>query len=165
MTMSSMIKLYLDRKRTSYSRKNHPLAFTSQEVAAVGHIPGREFAKTVELKADGHLIMAVLGADRMIDMQVLKRRLGCSILSLVSEEEFGEQFPACELGAVPPFGKLFGLMLYCDKALAKQAEIEFNAGTHTGTIRMKFSEFMRLESPLILDFSEESKGRRASPAA
>ncbi len=165
MTMSSIMKLYLLQKGISYSRKTHRLAFTSQEIAAVEHIPQREFAKTVVLKADGRLIMAVLRGDQIINMEALKRRIGCNILSLVSEKEVKEQFPACQPGAMPPFGRLFGLMLYCDKALAKQAEIEFNAGSHTDTIRMKFFDFMRLECPLMVDFSEEFKGQRASRTA
>jgi Ala-tRNA(Pro) deacylase len=165
MPISWTIKEYLLRKDVSYSSKSHPLAFTAQEIAAADHIPGREFAKTVVLRAGNRLVMAVLRADRVINMEALKRGIGCDKLALASETEFFRQFPSCEPGAMPPFGKLFGLPLYCDKALAKQAEIEFNAGTHTDTVRMRFSEFVRLEDPPMLDFSEQSKGQGRARAA
>lgn len=164
MSIPRTIKEYLSRKDVSYSSKNHPLAFTAQEIAAADHIPGREFAKTVVLRAGDRLVMAALRADHVINMEALKTGIGCHKLALASETEFAQQFPGCEPGAMPPFGKLYGLPLYCDMALAKQAEIEFNAGTHIDTVRMRFSEFVRIEDPLMLDFSEQSTRRRARVA-
>ena len=161
----STIKEYLVRKDTSYVSKSHPLAFTAQEIAAADHIPGREFAKTVVLRAGNRLVMAVLRADHIVNMEALKREIGCDKLELASETEFAQQFPGCEPGAMPPFGRLFKLPLYCDKTLAKQAEIEFNAGTHIETIRMRFSEFVRLEDPLMIEFSEQSVGQHKTRAA
>jgi Ala-tRNA(Pro) deacylase len=159
MAIPEKIKNYLLENAASYSHKTHPVAYTSQEIAAVDHIPGEELAKTVVLRADENLILAVLPADRIIDMQTLKKEAGCEKLVLAYEGEFTERFPGCRRGAMPPFGKLFGLPVYCDRSLAKELEIEFNAGTHTDTIRMEFSEFERMEAPIILNFSEKFTGK------
>jgi Ala-tRNA(Pro) deacylase len=165
MAIPDKIKNYLLENTVSYWHKTHPVAYTSQEIAAVDRIPGREFAKIVVLTADDSLVMAVLPADHVINMEALKKGIASKMLALASEREFIELFPSCQPGAMPPFGKLFGLETYCDKALAGQLEIEFNAGTHTDTIRMDFSEFERLEAPVILDFSEKFTGKRMARTA
>jgi Ala-tRNA(Pro) deacylase len=66
---------------------------------------------------------------------------------------------------MPPFGKLFGIQVFCDRSLAKEFEIEFNGGTHTEIIGMRFSEFDLLERPVILDFAEKSRGIRMTRVA
>src|SRR5262249_43556783 len=139
----------------SYLHKKHSVAYTSQEIAQVGRVSGEEFAKTVILKADEKLLMAVLPADHVIIMDKLKRHVGCETLALATEQEFIEKFPGCQPGAMPPFGKLFGLPLYCESALSKELEIEFNAGTHVDTIRMNFDGFNKLENPVLVSFSEK----------
>jgi Ala-tRNA(Pro) deacylase len=165
MAIPRSIKQYLFHNGVNYSHKTHTVAYTSQEVAEVDRIPGEEFAKTVVLRADELMILAVLPGDYVINLEILKKLAGCGKLVLASENEFIEKFPACQPGAMPPFGKLFGLPLYCDSALAKQAEIEFNAGTHVDTIRMTYASFVKLENPVMLSFSEKRTGQRATRTA
>ena len=74
-------------------------------------------------------------------------------MELASEEEFAELFPDCEVGAMPPLGNLYGLPVYVASTLAEDEEIVFNAGTHTDVIRMKYSDFARLVSPEVGEFS------------
>jgi Ala-tRNA(Pro) deacylase len=158
MAIPRNIKQYLFHNHAGYSHKRHSLAYTSQAVARIEHIPGGEFAKTVVLQADDRMIFAVLPADHVIDFENLKRQLGCSKMSLAPEREFIAKFPTCEPGAMPPFGKLFGLPVYCDRALAKHAEIEFNAGTHIDSVRMTYATFVTLENPAVVSFSEKRTG-------
>jgi Ala-tRNA(Pro) deacylase len=153
MAIRRSVKQYLFHRGVSYDHKKHAPAYTSQAIAEVEHIPGREFAKTVVLDADGRTILAMLSADRVIDIEMLKKHLGCAKLALVPEREVIAQFPLCEPGAMPPLGKLFNMPLFCDSALANQAEIEFNAGTHMDTVRMTYADFAKLEDPIILGFA------------
>ncbi len=165
MLVPRRIKQYMFHNAVGYSTKSHPIAFTAQETAAMEHVPGHKLAKTVLLKADDRLIMAVLPADRTIRLDKLKSAIGCVSLRLAEEKEFTPSFEYCERGAMPPFGRLFGLPLYCDELLAGEPEIEFNAGTHTILMSMKFEDFRRIESPVMLDFSEKSKGQPMSRSA
>jgi len=165
MAIPGSIKQYLSQNNVTYSHKTHSVAYTSQEVAEVERVPGEEFAKAVVLQADERMILAMLPGDHVINLEMLRRQAGCGRLSLASEKEFIERFPACQPGAMPPFGKLFGLSLYCDSGLAKQAEIEFNAGTHVDTIRMTYASFVKLENPIMLSFSEKRTGQHAARTA
>ena len=51
------------------------------------------------------------------------------------------------LGAMPPFGNLYGMDTFVAEALAEDAEIAFNAGNHTELIRMAYGDYERLVDP------------------
>jgi Ala-tRNA(Pro) deacylase len=159
MAIPRNIKQYLFHHNVKYSHKTHPEAYTSQQIAQVDHIPGEQFAKTVVLNTERGTIIAVIPADRVVCMDTLKKHIGCTQLALASETEFGSKFPDCQPGAMPPFGRLFALPVYCDSALSKQSEIEFNAGTHVDTVRMTFADFNTLENPAVFGFSEKRTGQ------
>ena len=108
------------------------------------------FAKTVMLKVDGTLAMMVMPAAYRVDLTRLSRALGGRLVELAEETEFKDAFPDCEVGAMPPFGNLYGMPVFVDSRLASQHEIAFNAGTHTDAVRMPYKEFERLAQPELL---------------
>lgn len=143
------LKQYLDAERIAYQIATHRRAFTSQGVAQAAHVSGQEFAKCVILMTgDGRTIMAVLPGPRHVSLPLVSEMLGQQV-RLAREDEFASLFPGCELGAEPPFGNLYDLPVYVDDALARDPEIVFNAGTHTETIRMRYSDFARLVRPVV----------------
>jgi len=147
------LKKFLDEHHIKYVVISHSPAYTAQEIAASAHVRGKELAKTVMLKVDGHLAMAVLPASRHIDFELLREAVGARTVGLASEREFKGLFPECEVGAMPPFGNLYGLKTYVADALAEDDTIAFNAGTHTELIRMPYGDFARLVNPMVLEFA------------
>lgn len=129
----------------------HPLAFTATSVAGAAHIKGKEMAKTVVVNLDGHLAMAVVPADRKVDLERLRQAAGAMSAELADEREFIGDFPGCEPGAMPPFGNLYGMPVYVEPHLAADPEIAFNAGSHTELIRMAYKDFERLAHPKLVD--------------
>jgi Ala-tRNA(Pro) deacylase len=101
------LKEFLDRHEIKYVLISHSVAYTAQGIAALTHISGEELAKTVIVKTDGALAMAVLPASLHVDLPRLKAVAGAKSAELASEAEFQERFPDCETGAMPPFGNLF----------------------------------------------------------
>lgn len=150
------LKTFLDEREVRYVTISHSRAYTAQEVAASAHIPGREMAKTVMVRVDGTMAMAVLPAPYQVDLGHLRDVLGAERVELATEEEFQDLFPSCELGAMPPFGTLYGMPTYVAEALAEDDEIAFNAGTHTELIRMRYDDFERLAEPTVLPFAMEA---------
>ena len=140
------VREYLISRGVGYEVEHHPPAFTAQEVAAVEHIPGRMFAKPVIVNADGDLIMTVLSANRLLDLEKTKTVLGCDDVRLAREEEFAPIFDDCERGAEPPFGNLYGLRMIVDASLTPD-EIVFNAGSHTETMKVSTAEYLDLVDP------------------
>lgn len=150
------LKEFLDSNKIKYVSIVHSSAYTAQEIAASAHIPGKELAKTVILKVDGKIIMAVLPASYKVDFELLKEAAGASNIRLADEHEFVDKFPGCEPGAMPPFGNLYGIDVYVAKSLTEDEEIAFNAGTHTELIKMDYKDFERLVKPKIIEFSYQT---------
>lgn len=140
----------LSEHHVPYSTLNHERTITAHETAAAAHIDKQLFAKTVMLKVDGRLAMMVMPAAYRVDLTRLSLALGGLTVELAEESEFHHAFPDCELGAMPPFGHLYGMPVYVDSRLARQPEIAFNAGTHTQALCMPYPEFERLAKPELL---------------
>jgi Ala-tRNA(Pro) deacylase len=151
----------LDQAKIPYEVYNHPLAFTAQEIAATQHMSGREMAKVVILRVDGSFVMAVVPAGRLVNLRQVRLGLGVQNVSLATEDDFAALFPECEIGAMPPFGNLFGLPVYVDSSLEEDETIFFNAGNHVQTVRMKYRDFKGLVRPLVIPLTEEAKKRAA----
>jgi Ala-tRNA(Pro) deacylase len=145
---------FLDEQKVKYVKISHSPAYTAQEIAAIAHIAGRELAKSVIVKLDGELAMAVLPASFRVDFKLLKKAAKAKKAELASEEEFRDHFPECELGAMPPFGNLYDIKVYVAESLTEDDEIAFNAGSHTELIRMSYKDYERLVAPTVLEFSE-----------
>ena len=151
------LKEILDQAKIPYEVYNHPSAYTAQEIAASQHIPGREMAKVVILKIDGSLVMAVVPASKLVSIAMVKSSLECKQAILATEDEFASRFPECEIGAMPPFGTLFGLPVYVDPALEQDETIFFNAGNHQQTVRLKYKDFKELVKPQVVPLTAERK--------
>lgn len=147
------LKAYLDDANVKYLTISHSSAFTSQDIAASAHVSGKEFAKTVMIKIDGEMAMAVLPASYHIDFDSLRRVFGTKNVTQATEPEFKDRFPDCEVGAMPPFGNLYGMDVYVAEPMANNKEIAFNAGSHTELIRLSYADYERLVKPRILKFS------------
>jgi len=141
------LKQYLDANSVAYSLIPHSFTYTAQQAAASAHVKGWEVAKTVMVKLDGKMAMAVLPAPEKLNLEGLRVIAGARTVQLATESEFSNHFPECELGAMPPFGNLYGMPVFVDEALARDEHIAFNAGTHTELIRMPYADFARLVKP------------------
>ena len=150
---TSKLREYLESHNAQYTVIEHPPEYTAQESAASAHIPGDQLAKTVMIKIDGKMAMAVLPAPNRVNFDRLKEFAGAKQVELASEAEFKDMFPDCDLGAMPPFGNLYGMDVFADKSLSEEIEIAFCAGSHNELIRLSFTDFARLVKPKVLNFS------------
>jgi Ala-tRNA(Pro) deacylase len=161
MAIPASIQSFLDRNGAAYSEVRHPIAYTAQREAALAHVPGREWAKTVVYLIDGEPIQAVLPASFNINESQLRALTGARQLRLAEESEFEPLYPGCERGAMPPFGPLYGQRVFVDRALVDDPEIVFNAGTHADAIRMRYEDFASLVQPVVGQFAQRPAARGA----
>lgn len=150
------LKAFLDENNVKYVTIRHSSAYTAQEIAAKSHISGKEFAKTVIIKIEGKMAMAVLPASYQVDFKQLKQLFGTQQVTLATEAEFKYFFPDCEVGAMPPFGNLYDMEVYVAESLAEDYQIAFNNGNHTEMIKMSYEDFERLVQPRVLKFSRKA---------
>jgi Ala-tRNA(Pro) deacylase len=149
----SKLKEFLDRHSIEYVTITHSPAFTAQGIAASAHVPGKELAKTVVVKLGDEVALAVLPAPYKVDFDLLKELAGVEDVQLATEEEFKDMFPGCEVGAMPPFGNLYGMKVFAADELAEDEEIAFNACSHTELIRMSYQDFAKLVRPSLGRFT------------
>jgi len=149
------LKKFLDDNHIKYISIIHSPAYTAQKIAAKSHISGKELAKTVIVKINSKIAMAVLPASYKISFEDLKHVTGTENVELATEEEFEYLFPECEMGAMPPFGNLYDMDVYVAESLAADEEIAFNAGTHTELIKLAYSDFQKLVKPKVFKFSKQ----------
>ena len=147
------LKQYLDDNGVFYTTIDHSPAYTAQETAHVAHISGNDIAKTVIAKVDGEMVMIVLPASDMVVLDFLEDALGNKHVEMATEAEFRDRFPECEVGAMPPFGNLFGMEVFVSERLTQESEITFNAGTHTELIQMSYGDFEQLVKPRVIRLS------------
>ena len=157
MAILKKIKAMLDEAKVPYEVYNHALAYTAQEIAAKQHFPGDEMAKVVMIEADQDLVMGVIRGNDKINLNLVRDSLGARHARLATEDEFIARFPECEIGAMPPFGNVYGLKVFVDPALEKDEYIYFNAGNHVQTVRLKFKDFAALVKPQIVRLVEARK--------
>ena len=145
----SKLREFLDSHNIKYLVISHSLAYTAQGVAALAHVSGKKLAKTVIVKIDGILAMAVIAASEHVDLDQLRTLSGAKTIAIASEREFKDAFPDCETGAMPPFGNLYDMPVYADLGLSENEEITFSAGTHRELVRMRWDDMARLLNPTL----------------
>ncbi|SMO54480.1 aminoacyl-tRNA deacylase [Solitalea koreensis] len=150
--LNKKLQDFLDSQHVNYSVINHLSTSTAQRTAAAAHIPGKEMAKTVMVKTDDKMAMAVLPANNNINLAQLKEVTGAENVSIVSEGEFRNLFPDCEVGAMPPFGNLYGMNVYVEESLSANEPIAFNGGSHRELVQMPYKAFEQLVHPTVSKF-------------
>lgn len=153
MTATDQLEKIFAEQHVRYEFFEHPLAISAQRAAQAEHIPGAEEAKVVIVRAYGRTLMAVLPATHHVDLMKLKTLLEAEDVEIESERELERLFPDCEVGAMPPFGHLYGLPVIVDRSLTSRSKIVFNAGSHTEAIRMRFDDYTKIANPLVGDFA------------
>ena len=154
MSISPKLKDYLDGHKVQYEVLTHREAYTAPEIAHTLHVPGKELAKVIMVKVREKFLMTVLPSTWKVSLNRLREVFGDSQVRLATEEEFKGLFPDCAIGAMPPFGNLYGLEVYVDSSLTADEEIVFQAGTHHDAIKMRYEDFAALVSPTVEEFHQ-----------
>ena len=142
----------LSRERMPYVAFHHPPAYTAQEQAAASHIQGHSAVKVVICMADDHPIQAVVPSHYRVDLERLRLIAGASMIRLASEQDTATLYPQFEVGAAPPFGTLYGHRVFMEQCFVGEAEMVFNAGTHTESLCMHYGDLADLVKPVVGTF-------------
>lgn len=156
----SRLKVYLEHETVPYEVLTHREASRASELAQVLHVPGKELAKVVILKVGERFVMTVLPANWKVDLRRIGEILHVYPVRLATEEECQRLFPDCELGAIPPFGNLYGLEVHVDRAITADEEIVFPAGTRYQAVKLRYQDFARLVRPSVAEFHVVPSGSK-----
>lgn len=153
MTCRKRLEKLFRQEKVEFSVTKHAEAYSAQRVAGLLHIHGQQVAKVVMVQADDQLIMLVLPAPSRLDMAKVRDVLKAPKVRLAREEEFANLFSDCDVGAMPPYGNLYGLAVYVDRDLTTQRQIAFPAGSHREIIQLGYRDYERTAAPIVADLS------------
>jgi Ala-tRNA(Pro) deacylase len=153
MNCRERLEKYLRENGVPFEVMAHARSYTMQEVAAALHVPGKQVAKVVMVKADDVMVMLVLPAPYRLNLGKVRSMVGTKKVRLAEEGEFADLFPDCAPGAMPPFGNLYDVPVYTDRALAEQERVVFRIGTHRETMRIAYADLARLAQPTEGEFA------------
>jgi len=158
------LETYLREQQVPFDVQHHRVAYAAQDVAAIEHIPNELMVKVVLVFADGALTMLALPASHRVDLAHLGAAIGAKEVALAGERELAAAFTDCEVGAMPPFGNLYGIRVYVDRLLTQEKRIVFQAGTHTDTISMAYADYARLAQPKVANFARHFREMLVLPS-
>lgn len=153
MQCQERLEAYLREQQVPFQLQHHAHTWSAQRTAEVEHVSSKMVAKTVIVLADQQMFMLVLPASLRVDLERIGAILRAKEVRLAHEAEIAPVFPDCEVGAMPPFGNLYGLPVYVEQRLAEQKSIVFPAGTHTETMSLPYTDFARLVEPRTVTFA------------
>lgn len=138
--MSISLHDYLDSIDSSYNVITHDKTGSSSQTASISHISGKKLAKGVLLRSDGGYLLAVVPANRKVDLgkisHITHQRLG-----LATEDDISEIFTDCAPGAIPPIGQAYGLDMLVDDRLIDSEDLYCEGGDHESLIHVSSNEF------------------------
>jgi Ala-tRNA(Pro) deacylase len=158
------IREYLASRRIWFETLIHPPAPSATKLAQTIHISGRQVAKGVMVRAGEHYVLAVLPATSRIDLKRLGQVLSEEDLEIASEDEVERVFTDCERGALPPFGRLYGLTTLVDASLGGSGEIAFVGNARHEGMRMRYRDYEAVEAPIRARFALATSPRRRRPS-
>ena len=162
MALPPSLTAALKRERMPYLVFRHPPAYTAQETAAISHTPGRCAVKVVICIADGLPVQALVPAHYQVDLERLRIIACVETLRIAIEEEVAALYPDFEVGAAPPFGTMYGHRVFVEQCFVGEPEMVFNAGTHTESLCMHYSDFAEMVKPVVGAFGVRPGRSRAT---
>ena len=139
----------LERARVAHEIVEHSPTFSALQEAAAARAELRYTVKTLVLHDRAGLRLAVLPADRRLDLDKARRLLeGTRHLRLATEREIVASFPDFDAGALPP---LLPIPVVVDVQLLFRQIVLCSGGDNRHSIRLDPRELIRLAEPRVGD--------------
>lgn len=151
----SKLKNFLEKKKIKYEDVSHKAVFSAKEAAKVCKVKLEEIAKTliVKNKDKNKYLMVIIPGSKRLDLKKVAKKIKAKEIRLALEDEMKKIIKDADLGATPGVGTLWKLPVYLDKSL-KSKEIVFGGGKNTDSVKMKLSDFLKIQKTQKGDFIE-----------
>jgi Ala-tRNA(Pro) deacylase len=149
----------LERRDVRYEIVEHDATYSAAAEARATEADPEATAKTVALRDRDAYRLAVVPASERLDVRRAREVLGATHhLRLASERELERDFPAFEVGAMPPFVTA-QLPEVVDLRLLRHDLIVCAAGEHRRSVRMDVLDLLRIMEPRVADICEHPDDR------
>lgn len=149
MAIPQKIIKFLDKSRVKYKILKHKTVFTAFDKSQTLKVPEKIVGKTLVLKANGNLILALIPANKNLDFKKIKSIIKEKKIILGSEKLIKNKLKGVKVGAVPPFGNLWKIKTLVDKCLRKEKKIILNSGDWNFSIEISPKDLQKLVPDLV----------------
>jgi Ala-tRNA(Pro) deacylase len=146
---------FLEREGVPYEVVEHERTESAAAEARAAGVPPSDVAKTVVVRDEGGVRLAVIPGSERLDMRKLKEELGSRGLRLLTEPEMAEEFDDFEVGAVPPFGPLLHALELVDRRLLDHERILCSGGDHEHGVLLDPRDLVRAAQARVADICED----------
>ena len=143
MSMAPRVRKFLESRSVPYQLIRHRYAETAKDCAQQSKLPAHKFAKAVVLKDQQGFVVAVLPANRCVDLPAVNSRLN-RILSLADQTDLRQLFSDCVVGAVPALAQAYDLSVVWDERIVDEPACCIEAGDHQELVCMSRNSFINL---------------------
>jgi Ala-tRNA(Pro) deacylase len=152
----AQLEAYLRDHGVSFDVVEHARAQSAAAEARAAHLPAGQTAKTVVLNTPGGYRFAVICASDRLDLHKAAGALDVSRhdLRLASEADMAEDFPAYEVGAIPPVGPDTPAELI-DSRLLDYGQVLCPAGDHEHSLLVDPKDIARVTGARPLDLRQD----------
>ena len=140
----------------------HAPVRTSEEASRVRGTPLEAGAKALVCHADDRLVLIVVPADARLDNRAFRQQASVRNVRMIDAERV-QGLVGAPVGAVPPFGSLFGLPTYADHEVVERDLIAFNVGARDVSVTMAGPDYAALEQPILGRFARRDAPPTANP--
>ncbi len=154
MAIAKKLVNHLGKNKIKYEILCHKIVYTAYDLAQTLKVKLNEIAKTLVVKADKNYVLVVVSANQMLDLGKLKKILKAKKIEIAKENVMQKMFKI-KPGTITPFGSLYKLSIYCEKNLTKLKTAILGGGSYKDSVKMKISDFVKLEKPVIGVFGKK----------
>lgn len=159
---------FLERSKTKYEAIRHRTVYTAYDKSATLRIPQKIIGKTLAVKLDRNFALVLIPANRNLENAKLKKLVNATrkkigekaikAIDFATEAWLKNNLKGVKVGAIPPFGNLWGLPIFIDRSLLNNPKIIINAGDYNWSIKMSSANFKKLIPDSII--GQISKARK-----
>jgi len=154
-----LVSQFLREAGIDHDVVEHAPTYSAIQEAHVTREEPRHTAKTLLLRDRDGWRLAVIPANRRLDLAKARRLLdGSAHLRLASEEEMRLLFPAFDVGALPPVGPQLPLPEAVDVRLLYRDRVLCAGGDHRHAVRLDPRDLVRVSEPRVGDLCERERG-------
>jgi len=141
---------FLKTKKVKYELIKHRTVYTAYDKAQTLRVPEKIVGKTLILKSDGKLVIALIPANKNLDKNKFKKVAKAKKVDFVSEKLIKNKLKGVKVGTIPPFGNLWGFQTFIDRGLIQSPKIIINAGDYNFSIKLSGGSLKKLIPSLVI---------------
>jgi Ala-tRNA(Pro) deacylase len=154
---------FLKRSNVKFELAEHKTVYTAYDKAATLKIKPAVVGKVLAMKQEGRPVIVLVGADKNLDIEKIKKILKTKKIDFLPEAAIKEKFKGIDPGAIPPFIGMWGVNVLADKGFLTQPKIILSAGRYEWSVILTPAVFKKISPNLIIGIFSKAKEKKRKP--